>query len=73
VVDGLAQLADDAGGQPKYRQLRDNLAALIAELPAGAPVPTERELCQSYGVSRSTVRQALAQLELEQRIVRRQG
>ncbi len=73
MLDGEVQPAEDAGGQPKYRQLRAALAALIRGLPAGSPVPTERELCLSYGVSRSTVRQALQQLELEQRIYRRQG
>jgi len=73
VLDGWAQSLEDVGGQPKYRQLRDALAALIHDLPEGAAVPTERELCLSYGVSRSTVRQALQQLEIEQRIYRRQG
>lgn len=73
MLDGGVQSAQDAGGQPKYRQLRDTLADLIRDLPAGSAVPTERELCQAYGVSRSTVRQALQQLEVEQRIYRRQG
>jgi GntR family transcriptional regulator len=73
VLDGGAQSAEDAGGQPKYRQLRDTLANLIQELPAGSALATERELCETYGVSRSTVRQALQQLEVEQRIYRRQG
>ncbi len=36
-------------------------------------MPTERELCTTFGVSRATVRQALGQLEIEQRIFRRQG
>lgn len=73
MLDGGAQSSEDAGGVPKYRQLRDTIATLIRTLPAGSAVPTERELCQEYGVSRSTVRQALQQLELEQRIYRRQG
>lgn len=58
---------------PKYQSIHDALVVIIDELPAGAPMPTERELCQTYGVSRATVRQALGQLEIEQRIYRRQG
>lgn len=59
--------------RPKYRQLRDALVELIGGLPGGAAMPTERELCERFGVSRGTVRQALDRLEAEQRIVRHQG
>lgn len=62
-----------SGDAPKYQQLRDSLADLIANLPVGAMLPTERELCSTYSVSRSTVRAALGALEHEQRITRRQG
>lgn len=64
---------DRQPGRPKYRLIRDAILELIRELPAGSPVPTERELCQRFGVSRATVRQALDGLELEQRIHRHQG
>lgn len=57
----------------KYRFLYDALAERLERLPAGASLPTERELCVAYGVSRPTVRRALKQLEAEQRIYRRQG
>jgi GntR family transcriptional regulator len=60
-------------GQPKYRVLRDALMGLIRELPPGSAVPTERELCERFGVSRGTVRQALDGLAAEQRIHRHQG
>ncbi|HWD95478.1 MAG TPA: GNAT family N-acetyltransferase [Acidimicrobiales bacterium] len=58
---------------PKYQSVHDALLLTIEGLPAGTAMPTERELCLTYGVSRATVRQALGQLELEQRIFRRQG
>ncbi len=65
------------GGQrvvrPKYLRLRDELAGMIAGLAAGSAIQTERELCERFGVSRSTVRQALDRLEAEQRITRQQG
>jgi GntR family transcriptional regulator len=58
---------------PKYQSVHDELVKVIDGLPTGSTIATERELCQKYGVSRSTVRQALGQLEVEQRIYRRQG
>ncbi len=59
--------------RPKYRQLRDALASMMDELPPGSVMPTERELCERFGVARGTVRQALNLLEVEQRIHRHQG
>jgi GntR family transcriptional regulator, nutrient-sensing system regulator len=72
VLDRVRSEADGTS-QPKYRQLREALLESIRGLPEGAALPTERELCASFGVSRATVRHALQRLENEQRIVRRQG
>jgi GntR family transcriptional regulator len=49
---------------PAYAQIEDQLAARIAsgELAGGERLPPERELAESLGVSRMTVRQALASL-----------
>ncbi|MEU0846039.1 GntR family transcriptional regulator [Streptomyces sp. NPDC005962] len=51
--------------QPLYRQLAGILAAAIAageEYPPGSRLPSETELEDRYSVSRSTVRQAVAEL-----------
>jgi GntR family transcriptional regulator len=64
---------DASVSAPKYQSVHDALLVTIEGLPAGTAMPTERELCLTFGVSRATVRQALGQLELEQRIFRRQG
>jgi GntR family transcriptional regulator len=74
-VAGRAALSPIGSDQyrTKHKLLRDQLAELVRELPAGASLPTERELSLRYGVSRGTVRHALAQLEAEQRISRHQG
>jgi GntR family transcriptional regulator len=66
-------LADSSVNAPKYQSVHDAILLSIEGLPAGSAMPTERELCSTYGVSRATVRQALGQLEIEQRIFRRQG
>jgi GntR family transcriptional regulator len=72
VLEG-ARTDEGNGSQPKYRLLRDALLEQIRGLPEGAALPTERELCADFGVSRATVRHALQRLESEQRIYRRQG
>ncbi|WP_030165795.1 GntR family transcriptional regulator [Spirillospora albida] len=60
---------------PKYFQLRAILLDLIenAELPVDAPIPSERELCARYGLSRMTVRQGVDQLVTEGRLYRVPG
>jgi GntR family transcriptional regulator len=69
----MGEVHGNGPAQPKYRLLHDALAALISDLPAGSGMPTERELCERFGVSRGTVRLALDHLEAEQRILRHQG
>ena len=60
----MPKLAD--GPVPKHVQLREILeAAARDELPADAPVGSERELMVQYGVSRATVREAIGQLVSE--------
>jgi GntR family transcriptional regulator len=58
---------------PKYYELRQWLRHQIDGLPPGTPVPPERALSEQFNVSRTTVRQALHDLAVEGRIIRRQG
>jgi GntR family transcriptional regulator len=50
---------------PKYQRLVAHLRSMIADLPIGAPVPSERALADDVGVSRMTARKALDALERE--------
>jgi GntR family transcriptional regulator len=59
--------------RPKYDQLKDALLARIENAAPGTPLPPERDLCAQYQVSRTTVRQALQELELEGHVIRHQG
>ena len=66
---------DPTSPVPKYFQLREILLDLIEddELPVDAPIPSERELCQRFGLSRMTVRQAVDHLVTEGRLYRVPG
>ena len=58
----------------KYVVVREHLLALIAQgLEPGAPMPSERELCELFGVSRMTVRQAVDTLVVDGVLKRHQG
>lgn len=65
--------SERAPREPKYYVVKRHLLELIASLPPGSSVPTERVLTAQLGTSRTTVRQALSELVGEGRLVRRQG
>jgi GntR family transcriptional regulator len=70
----LPPLGDTAGDRvPKYYRLKEALLEIIGDLKPGALLPTERALCEAYGVSRTTVRQALQELLVDGRLYRLQG
>lgn len=71
-MDGV--LARD-GAIPLYRQLKLELQQRIAdgEWKFGERIPSERELCEAHGVSRITVRQAIAEMVHEGLLERSQG
>jgi GntR family transcriptional regulator len=59
---------------PKHQQLREILIDLMdTELEPDAPIPSERDLGEQYGLSRMTVRQAINQLVAEGRLYRVRG
>jgi GntR family transcriptional regulator len=62
-----------ASREPKYYLVKRHLLDLIAALPPGTLVPTERVLTVELGTSRTTVRRALSELVGEGRLVRRHG
>ncbi|GAA4889721.1 MULTISPECIES: GntR family transcriptional regulator [Saccharopolyspora] len=59
--------------EPKYWGLKQHLLDMLRSLPPGSPIPTERSLAAEFDVSRTTVRQALAELTVEGRLLRVQG
>lgn len=60
-------------GAPKYYRLKERLRALAAEGEPGSLLPTERALAAEYSTSRTTVRQAIAELVAEGILDRQQG
>ncbi|MFV0643533.1 MAG: GntR family transcriptional regulator [Sphingomonadaceae bacterium] len=65
----------EEGPVPLYYQLEQRLRERIqeGEFEKGAPLPTEDQICNAYGVSRITVRRALAGLQQQGLIERRRG
>ena len=60
---------------PYYIQLMDLLREEINRngWQPGEQIPGEQDLCETYGISRTVVRQALREMELEGAITRRKG
>lgn len=65
----------ESGPVPLYYQLEQRLRERInsGEYAKGEPLPTEDRICGEFGVSRITVRRALADLQQQGLIERRRG
>lgn len=61
--------------EPAYKTVSAAIerAILDGALPPGAALPTEQELAERFGVHRSTVREAIRQVEQEGLLQRREG
>lgn len=60
-------------GTPRYRDIADYVRGLIETGKPGDRLPSETELCERFGVSRMTVRQAIQLLATEGLLYRRAG
>ena len=58
---------------PAYERIREAVRADARQLGAGGRLPSETTLAERFGVTRVTVRQALAGLEAEGTVVREHG
>ncbi|WP_432758364.1 GntR family transcriptional regulator [Streptomyces virginiae] len=77
-VSTVAGVGRQVGGGTQIAPYRRIMAELlerirVGELPAGAQLPSESELAESYGVARGTVRRALHELEGAGHVQARQG
>lgn len=71
----MNQYLEKKSQNPLYQQLMLRLKNDISAgvYPAGARIPSEQMLCETYGVSRVTVRKAILDLVQEGLLVRKQG
>lgn len=78
----MSSIAASAGGpfgrvvvEPAYKAVSAAIERAIVQgaLVAGAALPTEQELCERFGVHRSTVREAIRQVEQEGLLQRGEG
>jgi GntR family transcriptional regulator len=63
------------GPLPRYYQLKEIIRERIrtGEWQPGSLIPSERELCERYGISRMTARQSITELVNEGLLYREQG
>jgi GntR family transcriptional regulator len=69
------RVAGPIKAKPRYSEVADQLMLNIitGTYPVGSLLPSEAELCQEYGVSRHTVREAVRLLQLRGMVARQQG
>jgi GntR family transcriptional regulator len=58
---------------PLYQQLKVKMMEQLKDLSPLTPIPSERELCEMFSVSRPTVRRALEELEHDGELYRLAG
>lgn len=61
------------GDRRKHERVREYLEDLLDTIAPGAPLPSERDLAQRFGVARMTVRQAMDRLVRTGQVHRVQG
>src|SRR4051794_13946524 len=63
------------GPIPRYYQLKEIIRQKVTagQWGPGLPIPSERELCEQYGISRMTARQSITELVNEGYLYREQG
>ena len=66
---------DKSGTIPIYSQVKEFVREKIEAgvWPPGSLIPSERDFCEQFGISRMTVRQALGELVSEGLVVREKG
>lgn len=74
-VPGVGWQVVAADRHAPYREIMADLQRQIREgvLPAGARLPSEAELAETYGVARGTVRRAVRELEAAGYVRAQQG
>jgi GntR family transcriptional regulator len=74
-AEEAATVIDKSSGVPAYRQVATAIRAKIdsGEYAPGAPIPSERVLVDQYGVSRPTIRDAIALLRQEGALIAEHG
>mgnify|MGYP000922521064 FL=1 len=73
---GLNEMVIDRGSKiPLYKQIYNDINDRInkGEYALGSMLPSEKQLCEMYGVQRATVRKALALMVEEGKITKLQG
>lgn len=72
-ITGARDILGPDSPVPKHYRIREILRRRIRDMEVGEMLPTEAELCEAYGVSRTTVRKALERLAYEGLVHRVQG